>query len=591
VAAADVAALSRRVRTAALLALTCTATLLSAGGAAAAGGWTTMGSKLTTPRSSFGLAAAPCPAGGQCLFAVGGFSNASTNIATAEAESEGSPAPAWAQLPQALVAGRAYLDSVAGPCPGTSGLATARQCVYAIGGASYGGSQIALRSVEYLDPHARLPAWRTLPAALATPRAALSATTGPCPASTGFATAPQCVYAIGGADIDVGRDALQSVEYFDPSMPGAGWRTLGSGLQLGRSALGAATAPCPGTTGLPGASLCLYAIGGFNAAVGYLGSVEYLDPSTPSPGWRQMPGSLEIPRAALGASTGPCPGTSGLASASRCIYAVAGTLGSYLASVEVEDPAATVPSWRLLPDALSTPRGSLRTAVAACPAGGRLASGSQCVFAAGGATQDPFFEFLDTVELLDPSGAVAPGTTVSLSKATASPGLARSLAGTGFAPGEQVDARWNGIGGPALGHATADSSGALEALAFRVPSSPAGDYGVYVTGETSGKAAFALLRVVPALRVLPVTGAPGSAIAITGRGYGAHDLVTVRWGCDVEPESRCAGAVLATATTDADGAFSASASIPAGASPGPVEIGGKGSDPGVYADAGYTVSG
>lgn len=579
------------MRIAALLALACTAALLFAGGAGAAGGWATMASKLTTPRSAFGLAAAPCPAGGQCLFAVGGFSNAGTNLATAEAEGEGSPTPVWAQLPQALVAGRAYLDSAAAPCPGTSGLANARQCVYAIGGASYGGSRINLRSVEYLDPRARTPAWRTLPAALAIARAAFSATTGPCPASTGFATARQCLYVIGGFNADDGLGYLRSVEYLDPSMPGAGWRPLGSGLQLGRSALGAATAPCPATSGLPGASLCLYAIGGYNAAVGYLASVEYLDPSSPSPGWVQMANPLETPRASLGASTGPCPGTSGLASAGRCIFAVAGTLGSYLASVEVEDPAAPVPSWHPLPDALGTPRGSLRAAVAACPAGGRLAPGSQCVFAAGGATQDPFFEFLDTVELLDPGGAVTPGTAVSLSKGTASPGLARSLTGTGFAPGEQVEARWNGTAGPVLGRAAADSSGAFTALAFRVPASPTGDYGVYVTGKTSGKTAFALLRVVPALRVLPLTGAPGSALAITGRGYGAHDLVTVRWGCDVEPESRCAGTVLAAATTDATGAFSANASVPAGASPGPVEIGGKGSDPGVYADAGYTVSG
>lgn len=581
-----------RVRIAASMMLACTVALTSAAGAGAAGGWTTMASRLTTPRSAFGLAAAPCiDAGGQCLYAVGGFSNAGTNLATTEAESEGSIAPAWAALPQELGAGRAYLDAVAAPCPGTSGLAVARQCVYGIGGASYGGSRINLRSVEYLDPRARVPAWRTLPAGLAIARAAFSATTGPCPASAGFATAPQCIYVIGGFNADAGLGALRSVEYFDPRTSGSGWRELGTGLQLGRSALGAATAPCPGTTGLPGASLCLYAIGGYAAATGYLASVEYLDPSLPSPGWAQMPSALGTPRASLGASTGPCPGTSGLASADRCIYAVAGALGAYLGTVEVEDPAAPVPSWRPLPGALGTPRGSLRTAVAACPAGDRLAPGSQCVFAAGGATADPSFAFLDTVELLDPSGPATPGAAVSVSKDTASPGLARALAGSGFAPGEQVDARWNAIGGPELGGAAADPSGAFAGLAFRVPASPAGQYGVYVVGRTSGRTAFALLRVVPALRVLPATGAPGSTIAIAGRGYGAHDLVTVRWDCAAEPESRCGGTVLETPTTDDAGAFSVNVSVPAGASPGPVEIGAKGLDPGFYADADYAVSG
>lgn len=102
--------------------------------------------------------------------------------------------------------------------------------------------------------------WTTMSVTLNTARDHLGATIGPCPGTTGLATANQCLYAIGGSNFNSTGD-LRSVEYYDPSAATPTWTTMSAQLTIARSGLGAATGPCPGTTGLPTDKQCLYAIG------------------------------------------------------------------------------------------------------------------------------------------------------------------------------------------------------------------------------------------------------------------------------------------------------------------------------------------
>jgi hypothetical protein len=114
---------------------------------------------------------------------------------------------------------------------------------------------------------------------------------------------------------------------------------MANGLTTARGDLAATTGPCPGTSGLTTAKQCLYAIGGWTI----MSDVEYEDPSTATPSWTTMTNNLNTAREYLGTTTAPCPGSSGLATGQLCLYALGGDDGSNhtLASVEFEDPSMT----------------------------------------------------------------------------------------------------------------------------------------------------------------------------------------------------------------------------------------------------------
>jgi Kelch motif len=561
----------------------------------AAGGWTTMAGSLATSRASFAATAGPCVrivAAAQCLYAAGGFSSADANLASTEVAGLGTTSATWTTLPSPLNTGRGYDNGTWGPCPGTTGLTTARQCFYAIGGDNYTLPRIALSSVEYLDPTATTPHWTTMPTSLATSRAVFGATTAPCPGTSGYATANQCLYVIGGYDANDNVGYLNSVELFDPSNPSLGWRTMSNGLGTARSALAATTAPCPGSSGLAGARECVYAIGGYNAGIGYLSTIEYMNPSAATPTWTRASATLNTPRSTHRAATAPCPATSGLATARLCLYVAGGALGSYLASVEYADPSTSSLTWTSMAQALNTARGSLGVTSAACPTTGALDSQSVCLYALGGASSDPSANFLGSTEFFNPAAAVSAGTALAVSQPKGFPGALRALTGHGFTAAEQVKVYWNGLGGPPVATTVADAAGSVgagTALTFRVPTAPAGRYGLFAVGQTSGRTGYAVLDVVPALRISPTSGSAGSSAVVSGKGYGAQEQVTVRWDCAAE-RSQCTGLVLGTGQTDETGTFSVPVTIPRDAAPATFQIGGKGVTTKLYADLDFTVT-
>jgi hypothetical protein len=167
------------------------------------------------------------------------------------------------------------------------------------------------------------------------------------------------------------------------------------------------------------------------------------------------------------------------------------------------------------------------------------------------------------------------------------------MSGSGFGPNETVHLLWDAPDGLVLGSTMTDASGSFggtTAIPFHIPDAPAGHYLLYVEGPASGTQAFTDFDVVPNLRVTPTGGPHDSSITITGRGYGANEPVIVRFNCVIEPESQCTSPdVLGTPTTDEDGAFQVTVNVPSDAPPGVTEIGGKGAQTRLYADAEFTV--
>jgi hypothetical protein len=189
------------------------------------------------------------------------------------------------------------------------------------------------------------------------------------------------------------------------------WTTMSSSLNKARESLGATTGPCLHTNGLTSARQCLYAIGGFGNAK----SVEYEDPSAATPNWTLMHTSLNITRPAVGATTGPCPGSTGLTSAPQCIYAVGGDSGGATNTVEYLDPSATTPAWTMMTEQMNTARNYPGVPTAPCPGTSGLATARQCLYAMGGSSGNMY---LRSVEYEDPGAlpTIAPLIHVHVSR-------------------------------------------------------------------------------------------------------------------------------------------------------------------------------
>jgi kelch-like protein 19 len=213
-------------------------------------------------------------------------------------------------------------------------------------------------------------------ASLTTYRSALGAASGPCQGNT----TATCLYAISGYCCN---QALTSVEIYNPSANT--WRTLSASLTTGRIFFGATSGPCEGNT----TATCLYAIGGDDVSFHGMSSVEMYDPSTNT--WTPV-ASLITARGYLGAASGPCQGNT----SATCLYAIGGSNGMVLYTVEMYDPSTN--TWTTLSTSLYTPRYELGAASGPCQ--GKTTA--TCLYAIGGG--DANRNILSSVEMFDPSG-------------------------------------------------------------------------------------------------------------------------------------------------------------------------------------------
>jgi N-acetylneuraminic acid mutarotase len=333
--------------------------------------WTPVAS-LTTYRSALGAASGPCQGNttATCLYAISGYC---CNQALTSVEIYNPSANTWRTLPASLTTGRIFFGATSGPCEGN----TTATCLYAIGGddVSFHG----MSSVEMYDPSTNT--WTPV-ASLTTNRSHLGAASGPCLLNA----TTTCLYAIGGYTPDPGLGGqlnwTKTVEMYNPSTNT--WTPVTS-LNTARSILGAASGPCQGNT----SATCLYAIGGQDSSSKYLSSVEMYDPSTNT--WTPV-ASLITARGYLGAASGPCQGNT----SATCLYAIGGSNGMVLYTVEMYDPSTN--TWTTLSTSLYTPRYELGAASGPCQ--GKTTA--TCLYAIGGG--DANRNILSSVEMFDPSG-------------------------------------------------------------------------------------------------------------------------------------------------------------------------------------------
>jgi parallel beta-helix repeat protein len=167
-------------------------------------------------------------------------------------------------------------------------------------------------------------------------------------------------------------------------------------------------------------------------------------------------------------------------------------------------------------------------------------------------------------------------------------GSQNSITGYGFTANENVLAYWStGNTSTLLGTSTANVLG-TSTLTFTTLVKPAGTYSLYLVGQTSGNDAFTSFKIIQGLSITPTSGAHGSNATITGTGYRANEMVTVKWDCG---SATCTSTTtLVTVKANGSGNFTITVQIPTGASIGKHTIGGIGQTSKKFASTIYKVT-
>lgn len=170
-------------------------------------------------------------------------------------------------------------------------------------------------------------------------------------------------------------------------------------------------------------------------------------------------------------------------------------------------------------------------------------------------------------------------TSVSAAPDPAAPGSTVTVSGSGFAPLETVDI----VVGGTSATAEAAEDGSFEASVV-LPASASGTLAVSATGRVSQAPAASTLVVASQpvyftdIVAEPTSGAPGTAVRVTGAGFAAGETVTLELD-----------GVSFTAIADEDGAIVADLTVPPSAAPGATTITAEGSISATPAAAGFTV--
>jgi outer membrane protein assembly factor BamB len=172
---------------------------------------------------------------------------------------------------------------------------------------------------------------------------------------------------------------------------------------------------------------------------------------------------------------------------------------------------------------------------------------------------------------------VLPGLV--LSPATGPPGSAVNVSGTGFGHSETVSVSFDGT---VLATPPASTKGSFGPTPVTVPAAAtAGSHTISALGNTTGLLAQTAYTVTPTIVVSPGTGPPGSAVNVSGAGFGPLE------GVDVYFDTTD----LALAETGANGSFGpVSITVPASAVPGTHTVSAEGRQSGVFAQASLSVN-
>jgi hypothetical protein len=170
------------------------------------------------------------------------------------------------------------------------------------------------------------------------------------------------------------------------------------------------------------------------------------------------------------------------------------------------------------------------------------------------------------------------GAALSLSPTSGVAGSNVTANGSGFAPGETVDVSFNGqaVGTPSV------NNGGTFSLAFTVPNTAPGQYGVLAKGRTSGDTAsnsFTINQGAAALAFNPPQAAPGTSITVTGTNFKPGETVTLSFN----------GPTVGTETADTNGQVTFTFTVPATVAAGQYGVTATGQTSGFVVNSTYTL--
>jgi hypothetical protein len=187
-----------------------------------------------------------------------------------------------------------------------------------------------------------------------------------------------------------------------------------------------------------------------------------------------------------------------------------------------------------------------------------------------------------TVKGRDASGD-SPGVDFTVSqKITVTPasggvGDTVSISGTGFTYSSSVTIYFDST---SMTSATTNSSGTFPSTSFAIPSSSRGSHTIKARDD-SGNYATAAFTVAHKITIAPTSGVSGTTVTVKGTGFSASQTITITY------KDVAVSTTPASITTDANGSFTASFTVPAGlAGTYPVEV----SDGTYIASANFTAT-
>jgi hypothetical protein len=171
---------------------------------------------------------------------------------------------------------------------------------------------------------------------------------------------------------------------------------------------------------------------------------------------------------------------------------------------------------------------------------------------------------------------------LTLTPNTGGPGISVSVSGTGFVKDESVIVGWDQAGNQ-VASGTANGNGGIS-TSFSVPSS-SGTHAVFATGQSSHFVVTATFNVSgnvggANLSLSPTSGVAGSTVSVNGTGFSATEQVNV----EVD------GGVVLSTTSDGNGNFATSITLPPSLAIGSHTISATGASSGHSAFATFSVT-
>ncbi len=151
--------------------------------------------------------------------------------------------------------------------------------------------------------------------------------------------------------------------------------------------------------------------------------------------------------------------------------------------------------------------------------------------------------------------------TVTARQITISPtsgyvGSTVTVSGTGFTANSNITITFHDI---SVGTTSTDSNGSFTSTTFTVPENYRGSHTVKAT-DASNYYAVSSFTIMQSITITPTSGVAGDGVTVTGTGFRASRSITITYNAVEVATSPT------TVTTDTDGSFSASFSVPAGGS-------------------------